>query len=138
MTPEQRSEFKNMQVGYQEALRERLAAQGHERKITAILNELYHMQRAVRDMNQVYDEETQTIYTDEATMRKMLVRERLLRTKLDAHMRLLNKYLPDLKSVDISASAHDPDKPEQSTAAAMMAAWSESLFGGPDDESEIH
>lgn len=138
MTENEKADFKRVRRGYQEALREKLAGQGHERKITAILNELFHMQRAVRDMGVVFDEESQTIYTDEATMRKILARERLLRTKLDAHMKLLNKYLPDLRSVEVNADAGEDDN-KVNTVEAMMAAWSESLFGEtPRDEDEYH
>lgn len=67
----------------QEALRQQLAAQGHVQHVVEIAEKLGDSNIETKDVQR-------------------------LKTKAEIHLKLINKYLPDLKSVELS---NDPDNP---------------------------
>ena len=82
----------------QEALREQLASQGHLQHVYDIANELSKPETEPKDVQR-------------------------LKVKADIHMKLVDKYLPSLKGVELST---DPENP-------LDLRWSIEVVGAKDN-----
>lgn len=93
----------------QELLRETIASASHHTKIVKMMAELYEINSEVR-MLHMLDKEDQAAY---------MVRIGTIKTIMDAQFKLLNKYLPDLRTLEFREG--DEGNP-LATAAAVWAA----------------
>lgn len=95
----------------QKALREKLGAANHIGKIGLCLKRLEAMSE--------YTAKRRVL--DRGEQAKLITETGILKTRLDSHFRLLNKYLPDLRSIDFQNE--DGNNPLE----AAMIAWSRAL-----------
>ena len=103
----------------QQALREKLSTANHIGRIGTCLKRLEAINAQVA-RKQGLEREEQAKYITEVGV---------LKTRLDAHFKLLNKFLPDLRSIDFQTE--DGENPLE----AAISAWSRALPKGPTNGS---
>lgn len=106
----------------QRNLREKIAAGQHHSKIVMTIDELGKLDSEIKKIK-VGD------FTREHQA-KYMTRLGALRTRLDAQFKLLNKYLPDLRSIEFREGE------EGNPFATAAAAWASALQLGLDDGSD--
>lgn len=111
--PEARTQATKNRAIRQTQMREQLAAYGHIQHVTGIANKL--------------ETEYQSLSRDEISA---------LKTSADIKLRLINKYLPDLKSVELTAT----DQPQDLATMSMSALYSmlqEQLSQTPQEQAPV-
>ena len=102
----------------QTLMRERLATQGHELGVLDCIVKLTTMETTVTKKAKAgLTREEQSYY---------IVRTGILKTKLDAHFKMISKFLPDLRSLEFKEGEG------QNPLAQAAKAWAEALNKKPD------
>ena len=95
----------------QKSLRNKLAAAGHVGQIGVCLKRLQTISTEVARKK----------YLEREEQAKYIVETGVLKTRLEAHFKILNKFLPDLRSVDFQ------NEEGGNPLEAAISAWSEAL-----------
>ncbi len=101
---------KNQEIN-QRLLREKIAAGNHHHHILTSIEELGKLDAEVKEIKNM----------DKPQQAKYMTRLAFLKTKLDAQFKLLNKYLPDLRSLEFR------DEEGENPFASAAKAWAEAL-----------
>ena len=96
----------------QQVLREAIAAGNHHAKILKTLDEVNDLYESIRKRRSMTREEQAAFLSKLQT----------LKVKMDGQFRLLNKYLPDLRSLEFREG-----EGETNPFAAAARAWAEAL-----------
>lgn len=111
LNPNTRRAMRNKALN-QQVIRERLANQGHVSEVIRCIKELDKMESNLkRRKTKLRDDEVQ----------KIMMRTGILTKAIQARMKLISKYLPDLRSIDFQ------DKDGDNPFAKAAKAWVEAL-----------
>ena len=94
----------------QKLLREKLAASGHVGRIGTLLKRLDTMRGNV----------AKKTFLEREEQAKYITETGIIKTELDSHFKLLNKYVPDLRATETNDEGENP-------LAEAMAAWAKAL-----------
>lgn len=94
----------------QAQLREKLAASGHVGRIDLCLKRLEAISDAMKKKQFMEREEQAKTMTEIA----------VIKTRLDSHFKMLNKYLPDLRSAELDDDGESP-------LTAAIEAWAKAV-----------
>lgn len=97
----------------QENLRDKMASQGHISYIVKLDKQLTSLVTGIQDAPS--DEQ-------DAIIKKNLAQAKIIETRLGVQFRMLNKYLPDLKSIELFSQEGDSQSPEQVFTTALLRA----------------
>ena len=104
----------------QDALRQKIAAGNHH----------HHIIKTLDEVSKLHDEVKKKKILDKGEQAAYMTRLGALKTKLDGQFKLLNKYLPDLRSIDFK------DDSGNNPLAEAAKAWAMALSAGVSTDDD--